>query len=225
LKKRKLKLASAPKAADSDDVLLDDESEADVETGAVKGEETPEGAQVPVVAAVSARVQRDPIEVTRRVNRLLFAAILLILALIGIEIWANISPKPPPMPKEGEMPIPEEIAEVLLPKEELRSLFESKAWFRPEGMVTNRMKRDSDAESSALAMYLKTNVKLVGISVIGDSSREAIVVDQQEDKIHFLQSGDNIIVGPKESPWRLKLVRLESDHAVLTDGKEEFSLK
>jgi hypothetical protein len=161
----------------------------------------------------------------RRVNRLLLVAVLLILALIGIEIWANISAKPLPAPEPGEMMLPEEVDTSLVPLTDVVGSLEEKEWFYVAEPIDDGNGEDPTPKPSAVADFLKQNVKLVGLSKLPDGSPEALIADLIPDKMHFVQQGDRLALGSPEAPRLFTLKNIARDHVILSDGSDEYELK
>lgn len=217
-------------SASSDDMLLADEADDVVADDGVGDDEdvvADDAADAEAVATTPLAKKRvaEP-DGVRRVNRLLLAAVLLILALIGFEIWANVSVKTLPAAMEGDMRLPEPVDTELPPYEMIAEEFEEPEWFHVAKNQTNRPPDEVD-KKTATQRFLEENVKLAGLSELPDGTAEAIIVDvvPEPDKMHFLEENDRMAAGERDSPRLFTLVRIGRDHVVLSDGTEEYIVK
>lgn len=169
----------------------------------------------PVAPGKSLRGQRGALP---RANRVLLVAVLLILVLIGIEIVAGISGRPMPEARGGDimLPPPPEHAEVPAEADVLK-LFVDKPWFREDPG------HGPDPVNPVAAPA--TTLGLLGLSMLADGVWEAIIVDKIVGKVHFLKLGDKMLAGENTAVRELTVLRIERDHVVLTDGREEIVLK
>lgn len=154
-----------------------------------------------------------------RSNRVLVLAVALIVLLIGVQIWANFSGRPLPEAADGEMLLPTENPQVeQVPPAELTKAFETTPWFPAEAPKVG------SGPNPPPQPLPRQGLKLVAVSVVA-GQMEAIIVDTVPNKMHFLRVGDKMLTGQKGAEKEFKLVRVEKDHAVLSDGTEEIKLK
>lgn len=170
------------------------------------------------------KLRRNDEQGVQRANRMLMLAAALILILVGFQIWANVSERPLPAAKPGDALLPAEPTNlVLAATSEYVKLFEDRPWFPPAGgggVVVTSVIQTVDALT-----LVRQSVRLVAVSDLGEGQMEAIVVDNTTGRMHFLRPGGRLLAGEKGKEKELTLVRAERDHAVLSDGKEEFVLK
>jgi hypothetical protein len=231
--KPKLRLATAPAEGKEAPVI---EEAASAEAGeddiaAAGQEETTEEEESPVAAAAASTATAGTMVAPgmkyeerktgfRTANRLLMAAVVLILALVGFEIWANITAKPMPPPEDmGTSEIRDVIQSELPPITDILAIVDGKIFPGEEPIVsTNTTTTVTTAQSEGWA---RKNIKLAGIAQLTEEEREAIVMDKGVGKVHFLRVGDTMLANGVE----FKITRIESKKVAITDGSGEIWLE
>jgi hypothetical protein len=235
----KLQLArkSEPKSENADDLLdvpVDDETHAettaDAETILPVIETVPDEDEEEVaVAAVSAPIvvakkRKEDDSGIRKVNRLLMVATMLVLALIGFQIWANVREKSAPPPVPGDILLPDDVDMAELPPiDDIQQLFVDKPWFRdqpqPNPDPDNKGSLGDDFER-----FVRENIKLVGVSKVSDGEYESIIVDKKINKMHFLRAGDRMLTGEEGHKKELTVLKITGDGATVSDGRKNYEL-
>ena len=156
----------------------------------------------------------------RTANRLLMAAVVLILASVGFEIYANITAKPMPPPADtGTAEIRDVIQSELSPIADILAIVDGKIFPGEEPPVsTNTTTTVTTAQSGS---YARRNIKLAGIAQLTEEEWEAIVMDKGIGKVHFLRVGDTMLANGVE----FKITRIESKKVAITDGSGEIWLE
>lgn len=208
--------------------------EAEIEEGTPEGEEPETSAEDddPAAVAAASSAASDPLVVAPGVkyeerrtgfstsNRCLMAVVILILALVGFEIWANITAKPMLPPTDTGSPEMREMRHSELePIEKILAEVAKKPIFPPDGEDNGSDERKVSKPKSI--DYVRKHIKLAGIADISEDEREAIVMDKGVGKVHFLRVGDIMLA----NDVRFKVTRIESNKAVITDGSGEMELQ
>jgi len=201
-----------------------------------EGSLRPDDAVGPIIAAKTAATTRsllkkrsDPVQNIGVVNKCLVAALILIVALSGLEIRANFKALAAERRREIRLPAPnngghEELRsspegtnlpplEVMLPPFLKRSLFEI-----PEAG------RSPQPRGPEPAPVIKARLTLIGLTYQDtDSGREAqaIVMDNKIGKMHFLTVGDTVSVDDST----LTLEEIHPDRVVFQGGKNRITVE
>ena len=222
----KLRLATASaeggEASDDKEAVSEEAEKAEP----VEKEEKPAAAAVASRASAGAMVAPGMKYEERKTgfgtaNRLLTAAVILILALVGFEIWANITAKPIPPPADAGTAEARTIMQSeLLPIEEILADVATKPIF----YNPSERKGIEDEEKvikPPLGDYPRKNLRLAGIAELSEEEREAIVMDKGVGKVHFLRVGDTMLANGVE----FKITSIESKKVAITDGSGEIWLE
>ena len=160
------------------------------------------------------------------VNEGLAAAVILILALTGYEIWAAVrdsgirSQKVEvrgQAPKEVGAPVQ---AEDMLPLASLVDAWKEKDIFPGAGGESAKRK-DEKGRPTQPGPEAPGRLKLMGFSRASEGESKAILWDTTENRMFILRTGEKILVGEQQ----LELVQIKDDQVVLSDGRESITVK
>lgn len=161
------------------------------------------------------------------VNKCLVVLVVVMLVFTALEILANVQtsdharadtpaiatrPVSRPEAEEPRAPVVPSI-DALVQSFEGRSLFGLPTAVDTGPQPTGPMSGPDPRKS----------LSLIGLSVTKSAAgeeREAIVVDTEDNKMHFLKVGDALVVGNRE----LKLERIHSDRIDFRDGKYKIEI-
>lgn len=190
-----------------------------VETASNEDEEESTVA-VPIVVA---KKRKEDDASIRKVNRLLLIAAMLVLALIGFQIWANVREKSAPSPVPGDILLPDDVDMAELPPiDDIQQLFVDKPWFLDQ--TEPLPDPDKGSKVDDFEKFVRENIKLVGVSKVSDGKYESIIVDKKIDKMHFLQTGDRMLTGAEGNKKELTVVKISSESATVSDGRKNYEL-
>jgi hypothetical protein len=161
----------------------------------------------------------DPLQRLVVVNRLLAACVVVVLALVAWQVYQGLAVPPAPEPAEsGTLVVlpPEPVS--LAPADQYMPA--SNLFWKAAPTVSSTNPVVQPPES-----WFQGNVGLVGLSKLSDGRWKAILVDKSANKVHFLMAGEEMQTGAASGKRTLKLVSVEANRAVLSDGQEEFVLQ
>jgi len=193
------------------------------------GESLDEPPQWAVAGSARPRPQGSGIRV---VNRIVAAAIVLILVFGVLDLFATIrqppgdmtpidTPADPaagvtaegPLPSEG-LPLLAKLLDSFSKRPIVRDLDQGGSASTATTVVTTRTK------VPAWQVYAQ-HLDLIGLSGGASGEKEAIVADRKANRMHFLQIGQEMVAGEIQ----FKLVRIATDHVVFEKDGEEVTVK
>lgn len=159
------------------------------------------------------------------VNQGLAAAVLLILALTGYEIWAAVRdassvakapvalPKPPDAAAEEPVKLDDQppLANVI---EE----WEKKVIFSSVG---GELEKPTGGGNPPPQPIPDNRLKLMGFSKASDEQAKVILWDTTDARMFIVRVGEKILVG--EQQW--EVIQIKDDQVVLSNGRDSISLK
>jgi hypothetical protein len=172
------------------------------------------------------------------VNRILGVAVILVLVLVGFEVWANvqriragfagtadlqpdteIDGQPTQSPESGEGK-GQELPEL----DDMLNSFADKPMlqiYEPVQPGSGTEDEDDDGERPSprgrFENYARKNLNLVALSTLPTGGREAMVVDKKGGKTYFLQPGKTAMIGE----WDVEVSTIQSDRMVLKHRNRE----
>jgi hypothetical protein len=217
----------------ADDAKITDTDPVDAADGAAKavddGELLDEPPQWAVASSARPRPQGSGIRV---VNRIVAAAIVLILVFGVLDLFATIrqppgdmtpidTPADPaagvtsggPLPSEG-LPLLAKLLDSFSKRPIVRDLDQGGSASTATTVVATRTKVP---DWKVYAQHLD----LIGLSDGASGEKEAIVADRKANRLHFLQIEQEMVAGDIQ----FKLVRIATDHVVFEKDGEELIVK
>jgi len=171
----------------------------------------------------------DPVQNTSAVNKCLIVALLLLIGLSGLEIWANVKVLAAERFKDAPLPAPNSdnreesdkspgtvnlpSLEVMLSPFMQRSLFELPETGKPP-----------EPPGPTPTPVIRAQLTLIGLTYdITDTGRkaQAIVMDNKINKMHFLTIGDTVGVDNRS----LTLDEIQPDRVVFVEGKNRITVE
>jgi hypothetical protein len=160
----------------------------------------------------------------RTVNSSLAAIVLVMLCLLGYEIWAAIETNGqdtrvviPRLPGGGTQDMPRVepvLSSNVLEKFAARPIFGT--------LAPTSEKTGTTTPTTAWILYAKDNLKLAAF--IGDpgAAQKAVIIDKKlNDRMIFVRPGDKITAGDQD----VNVLEFQSDKVILSDGAQKQAVK
>jgi hypothetical protein len=170
----------------------------------------------PVSPIVKETGRRDGVRIA---NRSFSAVAVAIIALVGYELWGSTRPAPPEV--AGKVPFVDAVANVepLPSVDTFRSQFASRSiWDLP--LAQNPTNAPVGAVNPVYAAIAELD--MMGISPLGDSAYEALVVDKATGQMHFVRKGQQV---PVLKTNRVDVADVRKDFVMLSYDGKEFRVK
>jgi len=177
------------------------------------------------------------------VNRILAAAVIVLILLVGYEIWANVGlpalrrggqPAAEPAPSAGEpVRLPVAAVEIAASDSVLENVISA---FRARPiLVSAEQAAAADQTTTARTIpipeadwrvYAKDNLSVIGFGGRTGDEALAVILDGKSGKMHILERGDEFRVGEGTGGDRsFKLEEIHSDHLVLSHGDDQITIE
>ena len=182
---------------------------------------------VAVSAVAVASTGKSPLRV---LNRAMVAVAAVLLCISGVEMLANIRSPFPAITQEPFETTSESVASenFIADLSETLDMYSKKRIFGKPDPVLITQVVDQTPVLAGWRAYARKNYDLMGLSMVmkqaDDGSeykiREAIVVDKKTGKMHFLSTGQTIVIEKQT----VKIDEITDDNVTFSKGDEEVTL-